>query len=438
MNKNAKSPLGRLRFVATGLLAASALTLVGCAGQGGPAPVEATGEGDIPTDTEATVRVLLETVPDSDIVIDMVDEFNETYPNITVDIEQLPFDQMRDRLIASFQAPDPNYDLIVVDNPWMVDFAEAGFLQPLDARIDSTSDYDPDDFFDPLVDITTVDEARYAVPFYNYALGFIYRTDLMEEAGAEPPETLDELVSTVQQLNTPEHAGIAMQPQRGYKVFEEWANWLFAAGGSIYDDEGNVTLDTPEAAHALEAYIEAYETAAPANSLNWAVDDAVRSVSSGGSASLITYNWNLPVLNDPEGAAGDLAGEFALAPMPGGKQALGAWSWALPSNSAEPDAAWAFISWVTSPETDVERVIAGGAAIRESTLEEQRVLDEGYGAGYYDAVKTILSDASPLSEGPSGEEFIQDVGTELNKAVAGTASVEEALAAAQAAGERLE
>lgn len=432
-----KSPRRRSRLALTGALAASAIVLAGCAGQGGPAPIEATGEGDIPTDTEATVRVLLETVPDSDIVIDMVDEFNEVYPDITLEIDQLPFDQMRDRLIASFQAPDPTYDLIVVDNPWMVDFAQAGFLQPLDARIDGATDYEPDDFFDPLVDITTVDEVRYAVPFYNYALGFIYRTDLMEEVGAAPPETLDDLVSTVQELNTPEHAGIAMQPQRGYKIFEEWANWLFAAGGSIYDDEGNVTLDTPEAKRALEAYIEAYETAAPENSLNWAVDDAVRSVSSGGAASLITYNWNLPVLNDPDGAAGDLAGKFALAPMPGGKQALGAWSWAIPVNSAAPDAAWAFISWVTSPETDVERVIAGGAAIREATLEEPRVLEEGYGADYYEAVKTILSDAAPLSEGPSGEEFIQDVGTELNKAVAGTASVDEALAAAQAAGERL-
>lgn len=435
--KTRKSFRRRFRLTATGSLVVAGLVLVGCAGQGGPGPLDAAGEGDIPTDTEASVRVLLETVPDSDIVIDMVDEFNEIYPNITMEIDQLPFDQMRDRLIASFQAPDPTYDLIVVDNPWMVDFAQAGFLQPLDARIDSTSDYEPADFFDPLVDITTVDEARYGVPFYNYALGFIYRTDLMEEAGVKPPEALDELVSTVQTLNTSEHAGIAMQPQRGYKVFEEWANWLFAAGGSIYDEGGNVTLDTPEARMALEAYIEAYETAAPENSLNWAVDDAVRSVSSGGSASLITYNWNLPVLNDPDGAAGDLAGDFALAPMPGGKQALGAWSWALPANSAEPDAAWAFASWVTSPETDVERVIAGGAAIREATLEEQSVLDEGYGADYYAAVKTILSDAAPLSEGPSGEEFIQDVGTELNKAVAGSASVAEALTAAQAAGERL-
>lgn len=412
--------------------AAAALVLAGCAGSGGPV-AESTGKGDIPTDTEGSVRVLLETVPDSDIVMGMIEGFSEKYPSIDVEIDQLPFDQMRDRLISSFQAPTPTYDLIVVDNPWMVDFAEAGFLEPLDQRIATTTDFDADDFYKPLSDITTVNDEQYAVPFYNYALGYIYRTDLVES----PPETLDELVSTSQALNTADHAGLAMQPQRGYKIFEEWANWLFAAGGSIYDANGEPTLNSPEAKQALDAYIEAFNTAAPKNSINWAVDDAVRSVSSGGSAALITYNWNLPVLNSPDGAAGDLAGKFALAPMPGGKQALGSWSWAIPANSGDADAAWAFISWVTSKDVDVQRVAAGGAATRQSTLESPEVLADGFGAEYYEAVQKILSNASPLSQGPSGEEFIQDIGTELSKAVAGTSSVEEALDAAQAAAERL-
>ncbi|MBX9717373.1 MAG: extracellular solute-binding protein, partial [Microbacteriaceae bacterium] len=272
------------------------------------------GLGDIPTDTEGTVRILMESVPDTDIVVNLVDSFNEEYPGIEVEIETLGFDQMRDKLIASFQSSEPTYDLIVVDNPWMDDFVDAGFLQPLDERITTTTDYAAEDFFQPLVDITEVDGVRYGVPFYNYALGYLYRTDLYEEAGLSLPATLDELVANSQALTTSERTGIAMQPQRGYKIFEEWANWLFAAGGSIYDESGAPSLNTPEAQAALEAYIEAFTTAAPANSSNWAFDEAFRSVSSDQSASMISYNWNLPGLNDPDGASGDLAGSFALAP----------------------------------------------------------------------------------------------------------------------------
>ncbi len=420
------------------LVLAASLTLAGCAGSGGSGEQESSGLGDIPTDTSGTVRVLMENVPDTDIVQGLVGKFNETYPDIEINIETLTFDQMRDRLVSSFQSAEPAYDLIVVDNPWMDDFADAGFLEPLNERIDSTPDYDPGDFFSSLTDITDVDGTTFGVPFYNYALGYIYNTVDMDAAGQSVPTDLDALVRTSQQLNTDAHAGIAMQPQRGYKIFEEWANWLFAAGGSIYDSEGKPTLNTEQAARALDAYIETYRTAAPPNSLNWAFDEAFRSVSSGQAASMVGYNWNLPALNDPAGASGERAGQFALAPIPGGKSALGSWSWAIPTNSATPDAAWAFISWITSPEIDAQRVAEGGAVIRQSSLTNEMVLADGYGADYYEAVGEILADAAPLSQGPGGEEMIQAVGTELNEAVAGSKSVADALRDAQAAVERIQ
>ena len=424
---------------AIALLAVLALALAGCAGSGGPEQESgdaATASGDVPTDISGTVRILMENVPDTDIVQSMVADFNAEYPDVTIDIESLTYDQMRDKLVSSFQSSDATYDLIVVDNPWMVDFANAGFLQPLDSRIDSTPDYDAADFFAPLTDITTVDGVRYAVPFYNYALGYLYNTADLAAADQQVPTNLDELVATSKALTTPERAGIAMQPQRGYKIFEEWGNWLFAAGGSIYDSEGNVTLDTPEAKRALEAYIDTYTTAAPANSLNWSMDEAQRSVSANQSASMINYNWQLPALNEP--GSGPAAGNIKLAPIPGGKQVLGSWSWAIPTNSAAPDAAWAFVSWLTAKPNDVVRTEKGGAAIRQSTLQNPAVLEGRYGADYYRTVEQLLANSAPLSQGPSGEEMIQAVGTELNEAVAGTKSVEDALAAAQAEAERIQ
>jgi ABC-type glycerol-3-phosphate transport system substrate-binding protein len=414
------------------------LTLIisACAGSGGPAQSEATGTGDVGKDVSGTVRILMENVPDTDIVKAMVPEFNKEYPNVKVDIETLTYDQMRDKLVSSFQSSSPTYDLIIVDNPWMVDFAKANFLQPLDSRIDGTPDYDDADFFPSLTEIATVDGVKYGVPFYNYALGYLYNTDDLTEAKLQVPTTLDELVSTSKALKVGDRAGIAMQPQRGYKIFEEWGNWLFAAGGSIYDDNGKPTLNTPQAKQALAAYIDTYKTAAPANSLNWAFDEAFRSVSSGQAASMISYNWNLPALNEP--GSGPSAGKYKLAPIPGDKQVLGSWSWAIPANSGSSDAAWAFTAWLTSKAHDVERTEKGGAAIRQSTLKDPAVLNSPLGADYFKTVEKLLADAAPLSQGPSGEEMIQAVGTELNEAVAGTKSVDDALAAAQAAAEKIQ
>jgi len=418
------------------LLSVIAFVLSACAGSGGPDQAQSTGTGAVAKDTAGTVRILMENVPDTDIVKSMVPEFNKDYPNVKVDIESLTYDQMRDKLVSSFQSSTPNYDLIVVDNPWMVDFAKAKFLQPLDARIDSTPDYDAADFFKPLTDITTVDGVRYAVPFYNYALGYIYNTDDMAQANQSVPTSLDQLVSVSKALKSGDRAGIAMQPQRGYKIFEEWGNWLFAAGGSIYGSDGKPTLNTPEAKRALQAYIDTYQTAAPPNSLNWSMDEAQRSLAAGQSASMINYNWQLPAVNEPGSGPG--AGKFKLATIPGGKQVLGSWSWAIPANSGASDAAWAFASWITAKPHDVTRTEKGGAAIRQSTLQDPAVLNGQFGADYYQTVEKLLANSAPLSQGPSGEEMIQAVGTELNEAVAGSKSVDDALAAAQAAAEKIQ
>lgn len=146
-------------------------------------------------DTSGTVNILMENVPDTDIVKSLIPEFNKKYPNIKVTIEPQTYDQIRDKLVASFQAPKATYDLVVVDNVWMKDFVAANWLQPLDSRIDSTPDYDYADFFKPLTDIDTVDGKRYAVPFYNYALGYIYNVPDYQKAGLTEPKTLDDLVA---------------------------------------------------------------------------------------------------------------------------------------------------------------------------------------------------------------------------------------------------
>ncbi len=85
----------------------SPLLIGACAGSGGPAQTEATGTGEVPKDVSGNVRILMENVPDTDIVKSMVPEFNKDYPNVKVDIETLTYDQMRDKLVSSFQSPPP-------------------------------------------------------------------------------------------------------------------------------------------------------------------------------------------------------------------------------------------------------------------------------------------------------------------------------------------
>src|SRR5699024_10759316 len=237
----------------------------------------------------------------------------------------------------------------------------------------------------------------------------------------------DELEEAAEELTDDDMSGIAMQPERGYKIFEEWANWLFAEDGEIIDDSGEVALDSPEARKALEKYIDTFEESAPDDSMNWGFDEAQRSITSGESAMMISYNWMLPTVNDPAESGEDLAGEFDIAEVPGEKSVLGAWFWAIPSNSNNKDESWEFISWVTHPDQDLDRVLQGGAPTRMDVMDKAGEEDEGQGEDYYEIVKSSLENSEPIADGPNAEEAVQEVGKELSEAISGNKSVDEAV-----------
>lgn len=404
------------------LLLVSAVVVAACGTTGsGDSAVTSTATG-----TESvTLKVIMEEVPDTDIVQQMLADF-ETESGTKVEVEALPYDQMRDRIVTSSLAPTPTYDVIIVDNPWMIDFVNGGYILALDDYIDGTAGYDYEDFAAPLRQIGEVDGSVYGVPFYNYALAMIYRSDLIDQA----PTTIEEYQALVAGFEGGDVAGLAMQPQRGYKIFEEWANWLYAFGGRLTDDAGEVVFDSEEARVALQAYIDTYNASAPSDSLNWGFDEALRSVAGGEAASMISYNWMLPTLNKTDGPAGDLAGSFEVAEVPGGVAVLGAWHWAISATAENPDAAWEFISWISGAEKERQRVISGGAPTRSSVMSDPDVWEQGFGQHYYETVAAILEDAIPLASGPNAEEVIEIVGAHLNAAVAGIESVDEAIAAA--------
>lgn len=235
-----------------------------------------------------SLNVIIEEVPDFDIVKAMKKRFEAENPGIKITFDAMPFDAMRDKIVTSALAPKPTYDIIIVDNPWMDEFARAGYLAPLDGFIKGTAGYDYKDFVGPLREVGEVDGKTYGVPYYNYALGLIVRQDILDAKGVKVPDTLESYVKTVKKLTGDGVYGAAMQPQRGYKIYEEWKNWLHATGGDLMDRNGKVTIDNAAAVKALEMYIDTHKNAAPPGSLNWGFDEALQAMSSGKAVTMLS------------------------------------------------------------------------------------------------------------------------------------------------------
>ncbi|HIC89202.1 MAG TPA: extracellular solute-binding protein, partial [Anaerolineae bacterium] len=148
-----------------------------------PAPTEAqpTLPPTAPAKEKTTLTIIMEEVPDTDVVQKLIPEFQKENPDIEVVIDAMPYDAMRDKILTSFLASTAVYDIIIVDNPWMDEFGLAGFLEPLDDRIAAIPGYDFEDFTGPLRDIGVVEGKIYGIPFYNYALALIVRQDLFDD-----------------------------------------------------------------------------------------------------------------------------------------------------------------------------------------------------------------------------------------------------------------
>ena len=97
-------------------------------------------------ESPVNLNIIIEQVPDYDIVAELTKEFEAENPNIKIAFDAMPYDAMRDKILTSFLAPEGTYDIIIVDNPWMDEFPAAGFLTELTDYIENTPGYNFDDF----------------------------------------------------------------------------------------------------------------------------------------------------------------------------------------------------------------------------------------------------------------------------------------------------
>ena len=386
-----------------------------------------------------TLHVLMEDVPETHIIKALLPDF-ESKTGIKVEFEVVQYSDMHAKLVPQLMSPNCQYDLLEVDNYWAGEFPAAGWLEPLD-------DYVRRDNFDISVYLPSMlkmvgyyNGKLYMIPMYNYAMGLIYRTDMMNDPELKAkwkeiygydmrvPTSVEEyvrLAEFMQKYGSKKYGkiyGSAMQAQRGDPIVMEWSNYLFSMGGDYYDERWRARVNDEAGVKATELYIRALKNAAPPGALSFNLDDAFRVMSQGRAFSMITYNWMLAQLNDP--SKSKVAGKVSLAPMPGGIGLNGGWGWAIPKNSQHKEEAWEFIKWVESFEIAKKRALMGGAPTRFDVFTDEDVVKK---YPWYPKVMWLVMYAKPVPEFQYSTQMIEVVGRELSLAATGKKTVKKAL-----------
>lgn len=382
-----------------------------------------------------TINIMMEGVPDTEFVQELLPQFEEE-TGMKVNIEVLNYALMHEKLVPQLTAGggSGSYDVIVVDNYWVGEFVNAGWLMELDNQVGSSQSIDLGDYLPSMVNLVgQLNGKTYMIPFYNYAMALIYcetpdaLTKYQEVYTTDQvaiPGSIPEYVELVKSLSSPgdDFYGTSMMGLRPDPITMEWLNYLYSMDGRIYDENWNVTVNNEAGVMALQNYVDAMKNAAPAGAPAYGFDEAFSQVAQGKAFSFITFNWMLPQLNDPEKS--QVVDMCSVTRIPGGKGLLGGWGWAIPNSSPNPEAAWAFIDWVESFPIAKERALMGGAPARADVFEDADVLAK---YPHYTEVEQIVGESVEFPIMTRSPQVVEILGRVLSEAVTGDKTPEEAL-----------
>lgn len=414
-----------MRLIRNGLravaLAGTAVLALGACTQG-----SATRQADSSPDGQVTVRYLNFSANDGheQDLKTIVDAFEKANPDITVQVETVPFADYFTKLqtaVAGGTAPDAfelNYENFVV-------YARNGSLAEL-GDVDSAA-YKP-----ALLDAFNHDGKQYGLPesFSNVLL--FYNKTLFEKAGVRPPTenwTWEDERAAAKRL-TDKSNGIwgDYQPV----TFHEFYKALAQAGGRfLNDDRTEAVFDSPAGVKAAEFLVGKVGTTMPTEADGAGTPDFDTDLfKSGKLAMWRTGIWMFSQLSDVDF-------EWDVVVEPGSERKASAMftnGLAVSATSEHADAARQWISYLAA---------SGKAAeVRLNTSWElPPVADEAKLAPYLDQPKPDNREAvfTSLESGVlppviERQQEMQDAVTrELADAAAGRKTVQQALADAQSA-----
>ena len=303
----------------------------------------------------------------------LVAKFEAENPGIKVEALNVPwntyFEQM-DTAIIGGKAPDA-----AMVKLWKLpQLLEMEALVPLDDYIAKWSA--KDDVLPNLWDINKAPDGKhYYLPIQYVVLYLYYRTDLFKAAGLEPPKTPEEFRAAAKALTKDGVYGYGM---RGAKGGHDYFLPFVMAMGAKFEKGG---FTSPEAIKAAEWFVDLHRVdhVFPPSAPNDGFNEVLGALKAGKTAMTIHH------IGSAQSVAQALGDKISAVPVPTlngkGWTSFGDESTAIFSQSKVKDAAWKWISFLSTAENNNEFNKATGqmpvtkSGTAKWTLHEKRFID---------------------------------------------------------------
>jgi sorbitol/mannitol transport system substrate-binding protein len=357
---------------------------------------------------------------------------------------------LREQVTSDTATGGGQYDIINIGMQEAPIWGKAGWILPLEFG----ADYDVDDLLPAMREGLSNEGKLYAAPFYGESSMVMYRKDLADKAGVTiaDNDSWDNITAAAAAMHDPDN-GVYGACLRGKPGWGDNAAFITTIANSFgarwFDKDMKPQLDSPEWKAAMTMYVNLLSKYGPPGS-------------EGNSFNEILALYNQDKCGlwiDATIAASFLENEnvaYAQSPNAGnpvGANWLWAWAMAVPAGTPNAEEALKFVEWSTSkayiqavgahPDFGWSKVPTG---TRTSTYE---ISEFKAVAKFADAEMKAIDSAAPGATElkpyvgvqfvaiPEFPEIGSAAGQEFSAALSGAKTVEEALAAAQAAADSI-
>lgn len=174
----------------------------------------------------------------------VLQDYMEAHPDVTIKFEKYSYAEYPTKMRIALSQRDSNPDVMIIHDEFINQLAEAGLLMDLSDLVDQANTLD-------VMGPATVGDAIYGIP--NQVTNqyvFLYRKDVYDALGLQPPKTFDEFFEQALTLKENGYYAGAWDPSNE-NCDNMFYDFLYMLGGEVLDQDGNVSLDKAEEAIAL-------------------------------------------------------------------------------------------------------------------------------------------------------------------------------------------
>ncbi|WP_189038666.1 extracellular solute-binding protein [Streptomyces daqingensis] len=278
----------------------------------------------------------------------IAEDFEKKHPKVDVKYVHVNFGDANQKFKNAAGGNSGAPDVMRTEVAWVADFANLGYLAPLDGTpaVDKPSDY-----LKTAAGSTRFKGKTYAVPQVTDTLGLFYNKKMLKKAGVDVPESFDELKKSAKKIKSETgKTGLYLRGDDPYWFLP----YLYGEGGDLVDPTSKkVTVDDPAGGKAFARMKDLVDSGAAVTDSSDGQENGLKAFQDGDVAMIIDGPWDIAGAQQGKQFKDD-KDNLGVAPVPAGSKRRGSpqggWNLSVYAGSKNLRTAQEFAKYMSSAE----------------------------------------------------------------------------------------